>query len=155
MRLRDILTGTLLILSIIDLDLAAPVPVQGGIQAHDDEVHIPKNLTTVLEKRWDEELEKLAEGYFKTSGKPIDQSGEHSSSQPDHGPTNVVQPPEPNQASSTTNPDQASMEPSCSPSSSSIQGLSARGNTFRKTCLGLLEDMVDMQSSIRCMGTGQ
>ncbi|KAI0274464.1 hypothetical protein BGY98DRAFT_1188510 [Russula aff. rugulosa BPL654] len=144
MRRYDIVTGILLVLSIIDFALAAPVLVQEKHQAHVDAVHIPKDLTTILGKRLDEDLEKLGEEYFKTSGKSIDSSGTHSSSSsapsgpepPDHGSTNDV-PPTPNLASSTTNPD-PSMDPSCSPSSSS-QGLRTRGN-----CFGFLKKMMDV-----------
>ena len=139
MRRCDIITGILLILSISDFALAAPVSVQEKRQARVDVVHIPKDLTTVLGKRWDlewdEELGKLGEEYSKTSGKPVESSGTHSSSSSTpSGPepsTNDVTP-APNLASSTPNPDQL-MEASCSPSSSStssIQGLRARGNCF-------------------------
>ena len=122
MRRYDIVSGILLILSIIDFALAAPVPVQEKRQTCVDVVHIPKDVTTVLEKRGDEELEKLAEEFFKTWGRPIDSSESHASSSsaplgPDHGSTNVVQSPAPNPlaASSTANPSLL-MEPS-SPSS--------------------------------------
>jgi len=115
MRRYDIITGILLILSTIDFTLAAPatVLVQDKRQARVKVVHMPKDVTAVG-KRWDEELEKLGEKYFKT--------GTHSSSSsatsgPDHGSTNVVQPPARNPAN--PNP---STEPSCS---SSTQGLSA------------------------------
>ena len=119
MRRYDVLTGILLILSIIDFALAAPVLVQEKHQARVDAVN-------VLEKRWDEELEKLGEEYFKT--------GTHSSSSsaqpvPDHGSTNIVQPP----VSNPPNPNPLT-EPSCSSSTSSTRGLSARGN-----CVGFLK----------------
>ena len=147
MRQYNIVTRILLILSIIDFVLAAPVLVQEKHQASVDVLNIPRNVTTVfkLGKRWDEELEKLGEEYFESSGKSIDSSGTYSSSStapsgPDHGSTNVVQPPAPYSASSTTSSDQL-IEPSCSPSSSSKQGLSARGNSWGKNCLDLLEAM--------------
>jgi hypothetical protein len=136
MRRYDIVTGILLILSTIDFTLAAPVLVQGN-QARVDVVHVPKDLTTMLGKRLGEELEKLGEEYFTTSGKAVDSSGTLSSSSsaslgPGHGPTS------PNQASLTANP--PLMESPCSPSTSSMQGLSARGNSNGKSCLGLLGD---------------
>jgi hypothetical protein len=148
MRRYDI-AGILPILSIIYFALAVPVPVQEKHQARVDVVNIPKDVTTVLGKRWEEELEKLGEEYFETSGKPVETSGTHSSSStvpsvPDSGSTGIMQPPAPDLASSTTNPD-PSMEPCCSPSSRSVQGLSARGNVWGKCqkCLGLMDAMAD------------
>jgi hypothetical protein len=147
MRRYDIVTGILLVLSIIDFALAAPLLAQEKHQSRVDVVHIPKDVTTVLGKRWEEELEKLGEEYLKTSGKSIDSSGIHSSSSSapsglDHPSTDVVpvRPSAPDLASSTTtgNPE-SSMDLSCPPSDS--QGLRARGNSWKKTCLDLLEDM--------------
>ena len=150
MRRYDIVTGILLILSIVNFALAAPVLVQDKRQAHVDVEKIPEGVTTVLGKRLGEELEKLGEEYFKTSGKSIDSSGTHLSSGsapsgPDPGSTNDVQPPAQYSTSSTTNSDQL---PCCPSSSTSMQGLSARGNgqSCRQNCIDLLEDMsaVDM-----------
>ena len=143
MRRYYIVTGILLILSIIDFDFALAAPVQGKHQARVDVVHMSKDLTTVLEKRWDEGLEKLGEEYFKMSRKPVESSGTHPSSSsaslgPDHGSADVVEPTAPNQASSTADP--SLMESSCSPSTSPVQGLSARGNSWGKSCLGLVGD---------------
>ncbi|KAN0123263.1 hypothetical protein V8E52_003216 [Russula decolorans] len=59
MRRYDIVSGILLILSIIDFALAAPVLVQEKRQASVDVVHIPKDVITVLGKRGSEEVEKL------------------------------------------------------------------------------------------------
>jgi hypothetical protein len=78
-----------------------------------------QDVITVLGKRGDEELEKVAEEYFKTWVKPVESSDAHASSSsappgPDHGSTNVVQAPEPNPASSTANPNPL-MEPSIVP----------------------------------------
>jgi hypothetical protein len=111
MRRYHIVSGILLILSIIDFALAAPVLVQQKRQAGVAAVHMPKDVITVLGKRLDEE--ELAE-LLKTWGKPVDSSDSHASSSsapsssaqpgPDHGSTNVVQSPEPNPASSTANP---------------------------------------------------
>ncbi|KAI0271180.1 hypothetical protein BGY98DRAFT_1006721, partial [Russula aff. rugulosa BPL654] len=117
MRRHDIVTGILLILSIIDFALAAPVLVQEKRQARARVVHMPKDVITVSGKRWEEELEKLGEDYFKTS-KPVESSSTHSSS---------ISAPNPAPAPSTVNPDPL-MEQSCSPSSSPMQSLSARGN---------------------------
>ncbi|KAF8502832.1 hypothetical protein F5888DRAFT_1800388 [Russula emetica] len=129
MRRYDIVSGILLILSIIDFALAAPVLVQERRQAGIDMAHIPRNVITVLGKRGDDELEKLAEDYFKTGGKPVDSSGAHAPSSsapsdsappgPDHGSTNVVQSPAPNPASSTANPDPLIEGPS---STAALQG---------------------------------
>jgi hypothetical protein len=137
MRRYDIVAGILLILSIVDFALAAPILVQEKHQERVDVANAPRDVTvtTMLRKRWDEELEKLGEEaaqYFKTSGKSIDSSGTHPSSSS-----------APYPASSTSNPDQ-STEPCCSPSSSSstsMQGLSARGNACWKSCIDLMKDM--------------
>ena len=123
MRRYDIVSGILLILSILDFTLAAPIFVQEKRQAGVDVVHLPREVKTMLGKRVVEDLEKLAEDLTKTLGKPIDSSDTHASSSsappgPDHGSTNVVQGPAPgapNPASSTANPGLL-MEPS-SPSS--------------------------------------
>jgi hypothetical protein len=108
MRQYDIFSGILLILSIIDFALAAPVPVREKRQACIDVVHIPRDAITVLGQRGGEDLDKFAslmEEYLKTSGKPVESSDAHGSSSlappgPDIGPTNVVQAPVPNPASS-------------------------------------------------------
>jgi hypothetical protein len=115
MRRHDIVSG-ILILFIIDFAIAAPVLVQEKNQAVVDVAHLPKDVVTVLGKRGDDDLEKLAAEYFKTWGRPMDSSDAHASSSsaaqgPDHGSTDVVQAPAPNPASSTANPDPL-MEPS-------------------------------------------
>ncbi|KAF8502830.1 hypothetical protein F5888DRAFT_1800383 [Russula emetica] len=131
MRRYDIISGILLILSIIDFALAAPVLVQEKRPAGIDVAHIPKGVITVLGKRGpgDDELEKLAEEYLKTGGKPVDSSDAQALSSsapsgsappgPDHGSTNVVQSPAPNPASSTANPDPLIEGPS---STAALQG---------------------------------
>jgi hypothetical protein len=108
MRRYDIVSRILLILSIIDFALAAPVPVQEKRQARVDVVHIPRNVITLLWKRGDEELAKLAEGYFKPLGESFDSSEAHTSSSPaplgpDHDSTNEEQVLAPNPPSSTAN----------------------------------------------------
>jgi hypothetical protein len=84
--------------------------VQEKRQERVDVVHIPKDVITVLGKRWGEDLEKLL-GYLK-GGKPVDSESSNSpllsssaASGPDDGSTNVVQPPAPNPAASTADPD--------------------------------------------------
>jgi hypothetical protein len=109
MRQCDIFSGILLILSIIDFTLAAPVLVQEKRQACVDVVHIPKDVISVLGKRGDTVGELLDE-FRKTMEKQAESSKAHASSSsvpsgPDHGPTNVVQEPPPNPASSTANSD--------------------------------------------------
>ena len=132
MRRYNIVSGILLFLSIIDFALAAPVSMQEKRQEHVDVVHMPKDVITVLEERWEEDLEKLGEEYLKTGGKPVDSSSSTASG-PDHGSTNVVQPPVvPNPASSTTNPEPLTEPSSCLSSTSSREGMQARGN-----CLGV------------------
>ena len=108
MRRYDIVFGILLILSIIDFALAAPVLTQEKRQADVDALHMPKDVMTVLGKRGDEELARLLDQYSKTSGKPAESSDAHASSSsaapaPVHGST--MQAPVPNPASSTANPD--------------------------------------------------
>ena len=103
MRRYDIVSGILLVLSIIDFALAAPVLVQEKRQAGVDVVHIPKDVITVLGKRTDEQLPKLMEQLFM--GKTEESAGAHASSSsappgPGHVSTDVAQAPEPNPASS-------------------------------------------------------
>jgi hypothetical protein len=141
MRRYDIVSGILLIISMIDFKfaLAAPILVQEKRQGLVDVAHIvPKDVITVLGKRGDEELGELGEEYFKTWGNPVESSGTHSSSSsapsgPDHGSTNVMQPPAPNLASSTASPDPLMEPSSCSSSTSSMHGpLARRGNCLDK-----------------------
>ena len=121
MRQYDMVFGILLIFSIIDFALAAPVPIQAKRHTGVDMVHIPRDMITVSEKRGaDGELEKLAE-YFDTletthassssapqepihaSSSSAPQEPTHASSssapqEPEHGPVNDVQ------TESTSNP---------------------------------------------------
>ena len=108
MRRYHTVFGTLLILSIIDFALAAPVLVQEKRQAYTDGVPIlvPKDVTTASRRA---DLAELAAEYLKTWGKPIESSDAHASPSP---------------ASSTDNPDASCL---------SLQGLQARGNCFRKS----------------------
>jgi hypothetical protein len=141
MRRYDIVSGILLILSIIDFALAAPVLAQEKRQASVDVVPMPpKEVISVLGKRWEDDLEKLGEEFLnlKTEGKPVDSSDSTLSSSstpsgPDSGSTNVVQPPAQNPASSTANPDALTEPSSCSPSTLSKRGLWARGNCLTKS----------------------
>jgi hypothetical protein len=116
MRRYDILFGIVLIFSIIDFALAAPVPVQEKPRLYVDVVDTSKDVRTVLRRGvGGDELE----GLFKTFGNPIESSDTHASSGsappvPDHGPTNVAQAPPPNPASSTANPDSSMKPPSLS-----------------------------------------
>ena len=66
MRWYHILTGILVILFIVDFALAAPVLSQEKRQARVDVVHIPRPKDTI-EKRVEEEIEKLGEHLLKTS----------------------------------------------------------------------------------------
>jgi hypothetical protein len=97
MRRYDIASGILLILSIIDFALAAPVLVQEKRQASVDVVHIPRDVITELGKRMDDEgLGKMVAKYFKTIIQPAESSETHAplSSAPlgqDHGSTDVLE----------------------------------------------------------------
>jgi hypothetical protein len=139
MRRYDIARGILLILSIIDFALAAPVLAQEKRQESADVLLMPpKDVRTVLGKRWEEDLGKLGEEFLKTGGKPVESSDSILSSSstpsgPDSGSTNVVQPPAQNPASSTANPDALTEPSSCSPSTLSKRGLWARGNCLTKS----------------------
>jgi len=118
MRQYDIVSGILLILSIIDFALAAPVLVQGKLQERVDVVHIPNDMITVFGKRWEQDLEKMWEEYFDESGN-LESPASHISSssapsEPDHESTNVEHAPAPNPASPTTNPDLLMEPPSSS-----------------------------------------
>ena len=104
MRQYNIIFGILL-LSIIDFALAAPVHAQEKRQIRIDVVHTPRDVITVLEKRggWVEEIEKLAEGRLETS------EGAHSAPNsapqgPQYGSVNDVQAAASNPAPSTANP---------------------------------------------------
>ena len=125
----DVFSGILVILSIIDFVLPAPVLVQDKRQACVDEVHTPRDTITVLGKRGSEELERLVEEYFKTSGKPVESSDAHASSssapsRPDDGSTSAVQAPSPNQASLAAYPNRLSEPSSSSSTSASVQSAS-------------------------------
>jgi hypothetical protein len=76
MRRCNIVSGILLILSIIDFALAAPVLVQEKRQASVDVVQIPEDVITVLGKRGDKWLEKLVDNYLKETD---ESSGAHVS----------------------------------------------------------------------------
>src|ERR1700747_2603198 len=99
MRRYDIVSGILLILSITNFALAAPVYVKEKHQACVNVVHIPKNVISVLGKRGGgedlEKLESFVEEHFKTSENPVGSSDAHASTisaplGPDHGSTNVA-----------------------------------------------------------------
>ena len=79
MQWYDKVPGILLILSIINFTLAAPVLVQ---EKRGDVVHIPRDVVAVLGKRndWREWLELLWEDYHKTPGDQVESSGAHASS---------------------------------------------------------------------------
>jgi hypothetical protein len=80
MRRYNIVSGILLILSIIGFALAAPVLKHEKHQARVDVVHIPRDVTTVLGGRG-EETEMLVE-FFKSldKGKQVTSSGAGASS---------------------------------------------------------------------------
>ncbi|KAI0270232.1 hypothetical protein BGY98DRAFT_1100823 [Russula aff. rugulosa BPL654] len=113
MRRYNVVSGILFIIFIINFALAAPVLVQEKSRACVGVVQVTEDVITALGKRGEEGLEKLAEGYLKTS---VDSSGAHASAEsaesaPD-GRTSVVQAQQaPNSASSTANTDHALVGP--------------------------------------------
>ena len=77
MRRYDILFGILLILSIINLALTAPVLVQEKCHACVDAMHTPKDKIAALERRGNDDLDRLAKmavdyikNYLKKVQKP-------------------------------------------------------------------------------------
>jgi hypothetical protein len=108
MRRYDMVSGILLILSIIDFALAAPVLVQEKRQECDDVVHTPGDVITMLGERGfaADQLDLMWDKYIKPSRKPVESSDADASSspappRPDHGSTNVVQAPPPNPATTS------------------------------------------------------
>ena len=79
MRRYYIVSGILLILPIIDFALAAPVLVQEKRQAGFNVLHIPEDVTTMLEKRGDE-LDELILVYEDHFAKPEEPPATHPSS---------------------------------------------------------------------------
>ena len=135
MRRYDLVSGILLILSIVDFALAAPVSAQEKHQENADVVHVPtEDVINVLGKRWEEDLEKLGEEFLKTGGKLVESSSSVPSGVDDHGWTNVVQPPAaPNPAPSATN-----LDPSKDPSRSGCSW--KRSPWARGSCWSALMD---------------
>jgi hypothetical protein len=102
MRRYDIVFVILLILSIIDFALAAPVLAQEKRRPRVDVMQIPKDEITVLGKRWDdEELQRMMKPLKEyTMGRPtpVESTDTHAPSssappRPDHGSMNDVQAP--------------------------------------------------------------
>ena len=79
MRRYATIFGILLILSIIDFALAAPVLVQEKRRSYVDVVDMPHDVVTVLGKRMEAELENVVLDYFKTPGKPVESPDAHAS----------------------------------------------------------------------------
>ena len=108
MRQCDIFSGILLIFSITDFALAAPILVQEKRQECVDVVHMPKDVISVLGKRGGTPGDLLDELYKVVEGQAESSKAHGSSSSvpsgPDHGSTSVVQAPPPNAASLTVNP---------------------------------------------------
>ena len=125
MRQCDIFSGILLIFSIIDFALAAPISVQEKRQECVDVVQIPKDVISVLGKRGDTIGDLLDEFHQAVEGQAESSKAHESSSSvpsgPDHGSTSVVQAPPPNAASSTTNPNPL-MRPSGPSAAAPMQG---------------------------------
>jgi len=94
MRRYEIVSGTLLILSVIDFALAAPVLVQEKREACVDVVHIPRDVISVMGKRGKagDLLDEAWDKYVKPLRNEV---GSPSSSAP---PTNVAEAPAPHPA---------------------------------------------------------
>jgi hypothetical protein len=91
MRRYDVVSGILLILSIIDFALAAPVLVQEKRQACADVVDITKDVIPVLGKRGSGDIERLVKDFFNTKVRwvrPIESSSSALPG-PDHGSTST------------------------------------------------------------------
>ena len=99
MRQYDVVSRIFLILSTINFVIAAPVLVQDKRQACLDVVHNPEGAIIVLGERGGQEME-LTDFLDNWLTKPKESSGS-APSNPDHGPTNVVDGPPPNPATST------------------------------------------------------
>ena len=89
MRRYDTVFEILLILSIIDFALAAPVLAQEKRQAGVDALHIPKDVKTVLGKRGDTvTVDNLLDEFYKAMEEQAESSKAHaSSSSVQSGPT--------------------------------------------------------------------
>ena len=120
MRPYDIVSVILLIFSLIDLAVAAPVLVREKRHARVDVEHVLHDSTPVLGKRGDE-IEKMVEEFFGIWRTPTEAHASSSSAPaaPDRVSTNVAQAPAPNQESSSTANTRPLMDPW---SPSSVQG---------------------------------
>jgi hypothetical protein len=102
MRQHGIIFGILLLLSIIDFALAAPIPVQEDLQPR---VDVPRDVVNVVEKRADDELiEKLSAYFEKWANPPASSSSLAPQPGPEHESTSDRQtssspPPEPEHGS--------------------------------------------------------
>ncbi len=101
MRRYNIVSRILLILSVIDFALAAPVLVQEKRQAYVDVVHTPGDAITMWGKRggsemvWEESI-KSVEAWGKPKESPAaPPSSSSAPSGPGHGSTNVLEAPPP------------------------------------------------------------
>jgi hypothetical protein len=111
MRPYDIFSGILLLLSMTNFALPAPVSVQENGQALVNVVHRPKSVITVLGKRMEHILEAMLKNHFgpleildnSESSASYTLSGS-SQSEHNQGLTNVWRPLSPNTASSMSNP---------------------------------------------------
>ena len=96
MRRYDILFGILLILSIINLALTAPVLVQEKCHACVDAMHTPKDKIAALERRGNDDLDRLAKmavdyikNYLKKVQKPNVSPNPASATAPEIGRAHV------------------------------------------------------------------
>jgi hypothetical protein len=100
MRRSDIIFGILLVLSIIDFDLAAPLLVQKKRHEYVDVIQTPKDVVTVLGKRGGKDLQKLLKQYEEyvtpPSSPDIHAPSGSAPPRPDHGSMNDVQAQAPN-----------------------------------------------------------
>jgi hypothetical protein len=89
MRQHGIIFGILLLLSIIDFALAAPIPLQEDLQPC---VDVPRDVVTVVEKRVDDDLvEKLSAYFEKWADPPASSSSLALQPGPEHESTSDMQ----------------------------------------------------------------
>ena len=96
--------GILLILSIMDSTLAAPISAKEKHPDCDDKAHIQRDMVTVLEEKRGGEVDAVVGSFEKLGLGDSHASSSSALPAPEHGPTNDGQVPALNPVSSTANP---------------------------------------------------